>query len=321
GFGREGGGEGIREYLVPAWLHKAPPLRTSTAQIADRVESTRADINRTVKLYIGGKQVRPDSGYSLECRGRNGRLLGEVPLGNRKDLRNAVEAARRADVWITATAHNRAQVLYYMAENLSQRGPEIAGRLAAVIGKRRAAAEVRLSVERLFCYAGWTDKYEGTVHKPPLRNIAIAMNEAIGAVGVICPAHSPLLGFLSLVLPLLAAGNTVVAVPSASYPLIAGDLYQVFETSDLPAGAVNLVTGRPAELLQVLAEHDDLDALWCYGDQGLCSLAKSLSAGNLKQVWTNEGREIDFTNSVQGEGRWYLEHAHQVKNVWVPYGE
>jgi len=321
GFGREGGGEGLREYLIPAWFHKAPRLRAQALRATDAEPSASPDINRTVKLYIGGKQVRPDSGYSLECRGRNGRPLGEVPLGNRKDLRNAVEAARRADGWTTTTAHNRAQVLYYIAENLAQRSAEIARRLAAAVGKRQAAAEVRLSVERLFCYAAWADKYEGVVHKPPFRNIAIAMNEPIGVVGVICPAQSPLLGLLSLVLPLLCAGNTVVAVPSEIYPLIAADLYQIFDTSDLPAGAINLVTGRPAELLKVLAEHDDIDALWCYGDQDLCANAKYSSAGNLKQVWTNEGREIDFLDSAQGEGRWFLNHAYQVKNVWVPYGE
>ncbi len=321
GFGREGGREGMREYLVPAWLHKVPRLRSQATQAPDRALGAAADINRTIKLYIGGKQVRSDSGYSLECRGRGGVLLGEVPLGNRKDVRNAVEAAHRAEGWTRATAHNRAQVLYYVAENLTQRGAEIAARLAAVVGKRRAAAEVKLGVERLFYYAAWADKFEGSVHKPPLRNISIAMNEPVGAVGVVCPAEWPLLGFLSLALPLLCAGNTVVAVPSAAYPLIVGDLIQVFETSDMPSGAINLVTGQPAELLKVLAQHDDLDALWCYGDQVLCSSAKLLSAGNLKQVWTNEGRDIDFTSRVQGEGRWYLEHAHQVKNVWVPYGE
>jgi aldehyde dehydrogenase (NAD+) len=321
GFGREGGREGMGEYLVPGWIHKLPRLRSPPAQVPDRSLGAAADINRTVKLYIGGKQVRSDSGHSLECRGRGGLLLGEVPLGNRKDIRNAVEAARRAQSWTTATAHNRAQILYYVAENLAQRSAEIAARLAAVAGKRRAATEVKLGIERLFYYAGWTDKFEGSVHKPPLRNVSIAMNEPVGAVGVVCPAEWPLLGFLSLALPLLCAGNTIVAVPSAAYPLIVGDLTQVFETSDMPAGAINLVTGQPAELLQVLARHDDLDGLWCYGDQALCSSAKLLSAGNLKQVWTNEGREIDFSSRLQAEGRWYLEHAHQVKNIWVPYGE
>ena len=198
---------------------------------------------------------------------------------------------------------------------------EISGRLTAAVGKKQAELEVKLSVERLFAYAAWTDKFDGAVHNPPFRNISIAMNEAVGTVGVICPSQTPLLGFFSLVLPLIAAGNTVVAVPSESYPLIAGDIYQIFETSDLPGGVVNLVTGRSSELLKVLAEHDDLDAVWCYGDSETCAAAKALSVGNLKQIWTNEGREIDFFVEGQGEGPWYLEHAYQVKNIWVPYGE
>ncbi len=321
GYGREGGREGLLEYIEPEWFRKAPPIWTKAAAKGGKTEVANQAIDRTVKLFIGGKQVRPDSGYVVEVRGKNGELLGESPLGNRKDLRNAVEAARKAETWARTTAHNRAQVLYYLAENLSQRGKEITGRLAAAVGKKQAADEVRISIERLFAYAAWTDKYEGAVHNPPFRNIAIAMNEPLGTVGVICPAQAPLLGFFSLVLPLLSAGNTVVAVPSESYPLIAGDLYQVFETSDLPAGTVNLVTGRTAELLKVMAEHDDLDAMWCYGDAEMCAAAKALSVGNLKQVWTNEGRELNFFSQGQGEGRWYLEHAYQVKNVWVPYGE
>lgn len=278
-------------------------------------------IDRTVKLYIGGKQVRPDSGYSIECRSSKGVLLGEVPLGNRKDIRNAVEAAGKAQKWAGTTAHNRAQVLYYLAENLSQRSQELVSRLAAVVGRRQASRELKLSVERLFAYAAWADKYEGVVHSPPYRNVSLAMNEPIGTVGVVCPESTPLLGFLSLVLPLVTAGNCVVTVPSAAYPLIAGDLYQVLDTSDMPGGVINMVTGRPMELMKVLAEHDDVDALWCYGDEALCATAKRLSAGNLKQVWTNEGRQIDFFNERYGAGRWYLDHACQVKNIWVPYGE
>jgi len=321
GYGREGGREGLVEYLEPTWFRKAPALKKTGAKKKDHVEVANPGIDRTVKLYIGGKQVRPDSGYSVEIRGKRGELLGESPLGNRKDIRNAVEAARKAEGWSKATAHNRAQVLYYVAENLSQRSEEIAGRLSAAVGKKQATEEVQKSVERLFSYAGWADKFDGAVHHPPMRNVSIAMNEAVGTVGVVCPAELPLLGFFTLVLPLIAAGNTVVAVPSEAYPLITGDLYQVFETSDLPGGVVNIVAGRTSELLKVLAEHDDLDALWCYGDAELCAAAKALSVGNLKQVWTNEGRQIDFFDTPQSEGRWYLEHAHQVKNIWVPYGE
>ena len=325
GFGREGGREGILEYLEPAWFRNAPPVKPSgenrnglgQADVANPI----APIDRTVKLYIGGKQTRPDSGYSVPVYGLDGRLLGEAPLGNRKDIRNAVEAARKAAGWARSSAHLRAQILYYMAENLSGRGGEIAGRLAAAVGEKAAEDEVRLSVERLFSYAAWSDKFDGAVHSPPFRNISIAMNEPVGTVGVVCPEDRPLVGFFSLVLPLLCAGNTLVAVPSESYPLVAGDLYQLFESSDLPDGVVNLVTGRTSELTKVLAEHDDLDALWCYGDESLCAAAKALSAGNLKQVWSNEGRSIDFSDPQQGEGRWYLEHSHQVKNIWVPYGE
>ncbi len=325
GYGREGGREGLLEYLEPVWFKQAPAAKSAPLAIDqpldEHVDFAAPPIDRTVKLYIGGKQARPDSGYSMEVRGADGRLLGESPLGNRKDIRNAVEAARKAEGWAKATAHNRAQVLYYIAENLSQRGEEIAGRLAGVVGQKQAEAEVRCSIERIFSYAAWADKYDGAVHNPPFRNVALAMHEPIGTVGVVCPPEVPLLGFVSLVMPVLAAGNTVVAIPSETYPLITGDLYQVFETSDLPGGAINIVTGRSSELLKVLAEHADVDAIWRFGDEAGSAVAKSLSIGNLKQVFTNEGRDIDWFRVEQGEGRWFLQHATQVKNIWVPYGE
>jgi aldehyde dehydrogenase (NAD+) len=325
GYGREGGREGLLEYLEPAWFKNAPPLRATPLAI-DRPPEQPADfasppIDRTVKLYIGGKQARPDSGYSIEVHGADGQLLGEAPLGNRKDIRNAVEAARKAEGWGKATAHNRAQVLYYVAENLSQRREEIAGRLSAVVGKKQADSEVRFGIERIFSYAAWADKYEGAVHNPPFRNVALAMKEPVGTIGVVCPTDAPLLGFLSLVMPAIATGNTVIAIPSEKYPLIAGDLYQVFETSDLPNGVINIVTGRAAELLKTVAEHDDIDAIWCFTDESSAAAAKTLSIGNLKQVFTNEGRAIDWFDVKQGEGRWFLDHTVQVKNIWVPYGE
>jgi len=325
GSGREGGGEGLLEYLEPVWFKDAPLVDT-TPLAMDQPPQQPADfaappIDRTVKLYIGGHQARPDSGYSSEVHGADGRLLGEAPLGNRKDIRNAVEAARKAEGWGRATAHNRAQVLYYVAENLSQRREEMAGRLSAVVGKKQAQAEVSLGIERIFSYAAWADKYDGAVHNPPFRNVALAMKEPIGTVGVVCPADVPLLGFLSLVMPAISAGNTVVAIPSEKYPLIAGDLYQVFETSDLPDGVVNIVTGRAAELMKTLAEHDDVDSIWCFTDEAGAAAVKTLSVGNLKQVFTNEGRAIDWFDVKQGEGRWFLDHTVQVKNIWVPYGE
>src|SRR5947209_7363188 len=214
GFGREGGREGLLEYLEPTWFRNAPRLSKNSnatnhaAKKAEIVANPSGSIDRTVKMYIGGKQARPDSGYSFPVYGQKDELLGEAPLGNRKDLRNAVEAARKAEGWGKTTAHNRAQILFYIAENLSQRADEITVRLAVAVGKKKAANEVRLSIERLFSYAAWADKFDGAVHHPPFRNISIAMNEPIGTVGVICPAASPLLGFFSLVLPLISAGNT-----------------------------------------------------------------------------------------------------------------
>ena len=325
GFGREGGREGLLEYLQPSWFKNASKLPAAPAPTSKNLEegadaSTPA-IDRTVKLYIGGKQARPDSGYSVEVRTSDGRLLGEASLGNRKDIRNAVEAARKAEAWSKATAHNRAQVLYYCAENLSQRREEIVRTLTPVVGAKQAAAELDLGIERIFSYAAWADKFDGAVHNPPFRNIAIAMNEPLGTVGIICPKEAPLLGFLSLVMPALAMGNTVIAVPSELDPLITSDLYQLFDTSDVPGGAVNIVTGYVSQLLKVLAEHDDVDAIWSFGDEANAAAAKAMSVGNLKQVWTNEGRAIDWFNPKIAEGRWFLEHATQVKNIWVPYGE
>jgi aldehyde dehydrogenase (NAD+) len=326
GYGREGGREGMLEYLTPKWLHTLPPAKSaatpaSTADDQEGLATDNSPIDRTVKQYIGGKQARPDSGYSFPVYGAEAQLLGEAPLGNRKDIRNAVEAARAASGWAKATAHTRAQVIYYIAENMIQRRDEIAHRLAAAIGEEQAAAETDLSIERIFTYAAWADKYDGAVHHPPGRNIAIAMPEPVGAIGILAPTEAPLLGLLSLVLPAIAVGNTVVAVPSERYPLILGDLYQVLDTSDLPGGVVNLVAGKPAELGKTLAEHDGIEAIWCFRSNEEAAMVRAASIGNMKQVWTNDGHEYDWFNPAQAEGRWFLQHATQVKNIWVPYGE
>ncbi len=244
GYGREGGREGMYEYLEPTWLHErskqkhAAKAAPKPAETGDSIDISTT-IDRTVKQYIGGKQARPDSGYSFPVYARDGKLIGEAPLGNRKDIRNAVEAAHKAEKWAKTPAHTRAQILYYIAENLIQRQLEITAGLVQVVGEGQATAEVESSIERIFTYAAWADKYDGAVHNPPIRNVTLAMNEAIGAVGIVCPTEAPLLGFVSLVMPAIAAGNTVVVVPSEKYATIISALYQVFDTSDLPGGVVN----------------------------------------------------------------------------------
>jgi aldehyde dehydrogenase (NAD+) len=323
GFGREGGKEGMVEYLMPL----AEDARPAAPLVAEQGKVKRADgdspfaVDRTAKLYIGGKQARPDGAYSRAIAGANGEFLADVGEGNRKDIRNAVEAAHKAAGWAKATAHNRAQVLYYIAENLAVRADEFAARIAAQTGSKDAEGEVTASVERLFYWAAWADKYDGLAHQPPMHGITVALNEPVGVIGIVCPNENPLLGFISLVAPALALGNRVIAVPSEAHPLSALDLYQVLDTSDLPGGALNIVTGSHDELARTLASHFDVDAVWRHdGSQEGCAEVERLSAESLKRTWTGGAKGRDWFDARQAGGRMVLQHASQVKNVWIPYG-
>ncbi|UGA44971.1 aldehyde dehydrogenase family protein [Bradyrhizobium quebecense] len=326
GFGREGGREGMYEYLKPkAWSGRKARAKPSPLPTASGASAgfDVPPIDRTAKLFVGGKQVRPDGNYSRTVLSPKGRRLGEAGEGNRKDIRNAVAAARSAEGWARASAHNRAQILYYLAENLSARGDEFARHIADMTGVSAAKArtEVDASIERLFSYGAWADKFEGSIHAPPLRGVALAMHEPIGVVGVACPDEAPLLAFISLVAPLIAMGNRVVAVPSKRHPLAATDFYQVLETSDVPGGVVNIVTGDRDELVKVLAEHDDVDALWAFGSQDASTAAERYSIGNLKRTLVDQGLAIDWYDKAASEGPILLRHAVQVKNIWIPYGD
>ena len=339
GFGREGGREGLWEYLKPTHVlsDAPPPLLNSALPLQDADASLTAStmhnrmladvavafpvLDRTAKLFIGGKQARPDSAYSRAVRDASGKNLGDVGEGNRKDIRNAVEAAS-ASSWGKLSGHQRAQILYYIAENLSARGEEFAARIAALTGQsvRAGATEVEATISRLFTYAGWADKFDGAVHDVPIRGVALAMHEPIGVVGVACPDPYPLLGLISMVAPLLATGNTVVAIPSEAFPLAATDFYSVLETSDVPAGALNIVTGKRDVLSRVLADHDDVGAVWYVGSQVGATAVEKASAGNLKRTWT-EWSSREWLDPRDGEGRAFLRRAVQVKNIWIPYGE
>ena len=341
GFGREGGREGMYEYLkrdrisvtddlaagraAKATARAAAKAAAAWKPIRRAAELDDADrggplVDRTPKLFIGGKQARPDSGYSIRVTGADGRILGEVGEGNRKDLRNAVEAAHAAlGSWSKASGHNRAQVLYYIAENLAARSPEFADRIFAMT-ETDGVAEVEAAVKRLFTYAAWADKYDGLIHQVPLRGVALAMNEPMGVMGIACPDEYPLLGLVSLIGPALAVGNTVVAVPSERAPLAATDFYQVLETSDVPAGVVNIVTGSRDALVKTLAEHDDVDAVWYFGSREGVRAVELASAGNMKRTWA-EFDARSWMEQNEGEGKAFLREATQVKNIWIPYGE
>lgn len=324
GFGREGGREGMFEYLK-----RSDEWRSSGSDIVEDIKAPEISakhvdmIDRTPKNYIGGKQKRPDGGNSQAVADHNGKFMGRVGDGNRKDIRDAVEAAFKAEGWSKTTAHNRAQILYYIAENLSIREEEFARRLSQLTGvsAKMAKTEVEASISRLFSYGAWADKFDGLVHTPPMRNIALAMNEPLGVVGVVCPDKAPLLSFISLIAPHLAMGNRSVVIPSQRYPLIATDFYQILETSDVPGGAVNIVTGDRDGLAKVMAQHDQLDGIWYFGSAAGSEMVERLSADNLKRTWVNNGKARDWASNTQGEGRQFLREATQVKNVWLPYGD
>lgn len=324
GYGREGGKEGLYEYVRPAWEthHAAPASAAPPATVTTQPPSAPqfSAIDRTPKLYIGGKQARPDSGYSIVISDPAGKHIAEVGEGNRKDVRNAVEAAHAASNWGFTNGHSRAQILYYVAENLVARASEFSARLMSMTGTD-GAQEVDLAIQRLFTYAAWADKFDGQVHNTPLRGIVLTVNEPVGVIGIACPTEYPLLGFVSLVAPAIAMGNTVIVVPSEQYPLSATDFYQVLDTSDVPAGVVNIITGKRDALIKVMADHDDIDAVWYFGTAEGSKAVEAASIGNMKRTWVNNGHARQWTDKAQAEGAEFLREATQVKNIWTPYGE
>ena len=333
GYGREGGREGLLEYVRPKGHGRPSP---QLAAEPDKNWGKRSygrpsvggnplvnGIDRTAKLYIGGKQARPDGHYTYNVVNPKGEIIGTASDGNRKDIRNAVEAAHAAKGWADRTPYNRAQILYYLAENLAARADEFAHRLAKMTGAKVKAAEqeVEASLSRLFTYAAYADKYGGTVQETTLYGLVVALHEPVGMIGIACPEEFPLLGFVSLLAPAIARGNTAVVLPSEKYPLAATDFYQLLDTSDVPGGVVNIVTGGRDHLTQTLAGHDDVDGIWYFGTAEGSRWVERLSAENMKRTWVNYGQPRDWLNEAEGAGAEFLYHATQVKNVWVPMGE
>ena len=353
GFGREGGKEGLFEYVRPIWMDRPRPefgldtakgtptrppfdgkkwgehipARPSQPMVDRKNGSSLPPVDRTPKMYIGGKQVRPDGAYTLSVMSAKGKLVGQVGDGNRKDIRNAVEAAHAAHLskpgWAMRHGFNRSQILYFIAENLDARNAEFVKRIVEMTGRtqKSAGAEVDAAVERLFSYAAWADKYGGTVQETTLRGITVAVNEPVGVIGIACPDEMPLLGFVSLMAPAIARGNTVVMIPSQKYPLSAMDFYQVLDTSDVPGGVVNIVTGDRDHLVKTLAQHEDVDSVWYFGSAEGSYHVEDESAANMKRTWVGYGLPRDWKNREQGEGHEFLHEATQVKNIWVPTGE
>ncbi|GHG16080.1 aldehyde dehydrogenase family protein [Paracoccus aerius] len=303
GFGREGGRVGMLDYLADAPVDTVdePAAAAPVAATTGSGSGQPADLDRTAKLYIGGAQKRPDGGASYAVPG------GLAPLGGRKDIRNAVEAAAKAGKWAAMGGHARAQVLYYIAENLSARADEFAA--------RTSRAEVEAAIARAFHYAAWADKFDGENVQAKPGHLLSVVNEPFGVMGIACPNAQPLAAFMSLVMPAIAMGNRVVAIAAQDDPLAVTDLYQVFDTSDLPGGVVNIVTGPRDDLARVLAAHDEVAAMWMVG--GDLAAVEKAAGGNLKPVWAPAHR--DWTGP-QAQGEVFLRHATQAKTIWLPYG-
>ncbi|MGI9394085.1 MAG: aldehyde dehydrogenase family protein [Boseongicola sp.] len=316
GFGREGGWEGLLAYTKPKGRVRTVEKLVPVSAPATASAASDA-VDRTSKLYIGGKQARPDGGYSRAVWSKAGKLLGHASLANRKDVRNAVEAMNAAKGWGKTTGHLRAQILYYMGENLSARSDEFARRINDLTGKRTGRAEVEASIDRLFTWAAWADKHDGRAKSVPIRGIALAMNEPVGKIAALAPDDRPLLGLVSLIGPAMAMGNRITVVASEPFPLAATDFYQVLDTSDVPDGVVNILTGSHEELAPQIAGHADLDAVWSFSSTTLAEIIEREAAANLKRTWV-AASALDWTKAHSDQ---FLAQATEVKTIWVPYGE
>ena len=307
GFGREGGWEGLQAYSKPATAI-APPA--SIAAFSGQ-GTTGETVDRTAKLYIGGKQTRPDSGYSQAVFGAKGLLLGHAPMASRKDIRNAIQA-QAACGWGKISGHLRAQILYYIAENLTAQATGFAARLDAMTGTTTGASEVDAAVDILFTYAAWADKFEGRAKSVPIRGVALAMREPVGRIAALCPDAAPLLGLVMPMAAALSTGNTITLCASQPFPLAATDFYHIIEASDVPAGAVNILTGSQADLAPHLGAHMDIDSVWCLSGEGATQAIKVKASSNIKRVWTGAAPEDHLS---------WLDAGTEIKTIWIPYGE
>ncbi|MER7014045.1 aldehyde dehydrogenase family protein [Saccharopolyspora sp. NPDC000359] len=284
----------------------------------------RLAVAKTYKLYIGGKFPRSESGRVYPVHGADGQFLANAAHASRKDVRDAVAAARKAfPGWSGATAYNRGQVLFRVAEVLEGRRDQFAAEVAAAEGlsTERANSTVDAAIDRVVWYAGWTDKIStvlGAANPVAGPYFSFSVPEPTGVVGVLAPQDSALLGLISVVAPVLAAGNTCVLVASADRPLPAVTFAEVLATSDVPGGVVNILTGRAAELGPWLASHADVNALDPTGaPEDLRPDLARTAANTVKRVLPVRGGDPDWTTEPNLQR---LRAFTELKTVWHPIG-
>lgn len=315
GYGREGGREGMEEYLVEQY-----PVRFGVTAEAELLPAL-VGIDRTYRLFIGGELVRPDEGQSFPVHNASGEFLGSVANANRKDVRNAVAAARKiqADWEFKMDGHKRSQLLYFMAENLSAHRDKFVGHARSFADAQR---EFDQSIENLFRWAGYADKFGGEVQEVQGQINCQAIREPVGVIGIRAPDNSPLLGLVTLIGAAVGRGNSVVVI-AGDRPMQAMELIQVIENSDFKKwpGVINILTSKnPDARAKELAEHLDVDAIWCWSSPEVCAEVERASSGNMKRVWTVSDPESFDWYGQQGRSKRFLREATQVKNIWTPYG-
>ncbi len=318
GFGREGGSEGIRAYSKL----QLPLSKSKRGKKSSKGRSSNS-IDRTPKLYIGGKQKRPDSGYSFSSYDAHNNFICDVPNANRKDVRDTVEVASKA-VSKSSTNFNRSQILYYLAENLQDRKNTFSSLLSSLIGisQKDAEKEFDQSIERLFYYGAMADKFEGSIHNPPIRGLTLAVKEPIGVVANILNDDYPLLSLITTLGSNFAAGNASIIVPGQKTSLLATELYQLLETSDVPAGYINILTTKQNSLNKILAEHENIDGIWYFNENNNERLKVIQSTtSNLKRSWCPQSKNLDWSSKEEHFLEEFLYQSTQVKNIWIPYGE
>lgn len=287
--------------------------------------SERLDVKKTHKLFIGGAFPRSESGRAYPALDGDGRIVARVAQASRKDLRDAVRAARNAQAgWASRTAYNRGQILYRVAEMVEDRRESFVDRLA-VDGRKRKAAEreVDAAIDRLVWYAGWCDKLAQTIGN--LNPVAgpffnISSPEPTGVVGLVCPERPPLLGMVSRLAPILVPGNSAVVLASQAWPLAAVTLAEALATSDVPGGVVNVLTGKKEELLPFLAGHMDVNALdlWDVDDEVAREL-ETAAAENVKRLHRGPA-DLDWHDDRAAQSPWAIAAFTETKTVWHPKG-
>jgi acyl-CoA reductase-like NAD-dependent aldehyde dehydrogenase len=282
---------------------------------------SRIDVLKTYKIFIGGKFPRTESGRYFHMKNAKGDLLANMCLSSRKDFRNAVVSARKAQGnWANATALNKGQILYRIAEMLEGSKTQFTEQLISTGSTKAAAAkEVALSIDRLIYYAGWSDKFQqifSAVNPVASNHFNFSTLEPTGVVSIIAPNENPLLGMISLLAPTIVGGNTTVILASAINPLLAISLAEVLNTSDVPAGIVNILTGDRKELLSHFASHKDVNAIiYCGDNLKEIKVVEEMATENLKRVSIYRRK-----NWVEGNSQspYFIEKCQEIKTIWHP---